>query len=439
MQSLPCAARYLDDNVAGELGRQVRMTAAASWFGRLAGLRIPGIAQWSWPAASPSSMRPVSIERDLRLDFFRGLSLFFIFIDHIPNNSLSYGTLHAIAFSDAAEVFIFISGYTAALVYGQLLLRRGALVATVQIYYRVWQLYVAHIFIFMIYTAEVSYATFTLRTHNFSEELRLNNFLQEPDRAIVKTLLLQYQPEFLDILPLYIVLLAFFPIVLLLQRLRPFAPLILSFAIYLATLYFGWEPKTYPNNDGWFFNPFAWQFLFIVGATAGTAQSAAQPPLPPWPWIPRAAIAVTVAVGIIKLSWLANGFWDSVPALFFDQLGELAEDKSDLSILRLISFFALTLTVVHFMRRDSAILRHPLSKLIIVCGQHSLHVFCLGILLSVLGRFIVNSFSSSLLMQLVVNVVGLALMIALAQLMSWYRKKSRPPASSPVAKASVAG
>src|SRR6202011_2391756 len=104
------------------------MTAAASWLGRMAAL-TPGITQWTaWAPGRASSMRPVPIERDLRLDFFRGLSLFFIFIDHIPNNVLSYGTLHTIAFSDAAEVFIFISGYTAALVYGQLLVRRGALV-----------------------------------------------------------------------------------------------------------------------------------------------------------------------------------------------------------------------------------------------------------------------------------------------------------------------
>src|ERR1700739_4339804 len=131
--------------------------------------------------------------RDLRLDFFRGLSLFFIFIDHIPSNVLSYTTLQAIAFSDAAEVFIFISGYTAALVYGQLLVRRGTLVATVQIYYRVWQLYVAHIFIFVIYTAEVSYAALRLQTQTYSEELRLSSFLQEPHVAVVKMMLLQYQ------------------------------------------------------------------------------------------------------------------------------------------------------------------------------------------------------------------------------------------------------
>jgi hypothetical protein len=416
------------------------MAAADSWLGRLAARTVPGITQWTaWAASERSSMRPVPIERDLRLDFFRGLSLFFIFIDHIPSNVLSYGTLQAIAFADAAEVFIFISGYTAALVYGQLLVRRGTLVATVQIYYRVWQLYVAHIFIFMIYTAEVSYAMLKLQTQTYSEELRLSSFLQEPHVAIVKMMMLQYQPELLDILPLYIVLLAFFPIVLLLQRRRPFAPLILSFVVYLLTLYFGWEPKTYPNDEGWFFNPFAWQFLFIVGATAGTAQSAAQPSLPHWSWIPRAAIAVTVAVAVVKLSWLAHSFWDRVPALFYGQLEELAGDKSNLSPVRLVSFFALALTIVHFMRRDSAILRHPLSKLVIVCGQHSLHVFCLGILLSVLGRFIVSSVSNTVLMQLVVNAAGLALMIALAQLMAWYKKKSRPPAAAPAAQARMAG
>ena len=410
------------------------MAAAASLLNRLA----PGTIQWARAAAHPSSMQPVPIVRDLRLDFFRGLSLFFIFIDHIPNNVLSYGTLQAIAFADAAEVFIFISGYTAALVYGQLLLRRGTLVATVQIYYRVWQLYVAHVFIFMIYTAEVSYAMLRLQTQTYSEELRLSSFLQEPHIAVVKMMLLQYQPELLDILPLYIVLLAFFPIVLLLQRRRPITPLILSFAIYLLTMHFGWQPKTYPNDEGWFFNPFAWQFLFIVGASAGSAQSAAQPLLPQWPWLSRAAIAVTIAAAVIKLSWLANGFWDAIPALFSGQLEDVAGDKSNLSPVRLVSFFALALTVVHFMRRDSAILRHPLSKLVIVCGQHSLHVFCLGILLSVLGRFVVSSISDSVPMQLAVNIVGLALMVALAQLMSWYRKKSRPPAAAPAPQASMA-
>src|SRR4051794_34910580 len=97
---------------------------------------------------------PAAGARDLRLDFFRGLALFFIFIDHIPDNTLSYFTLQAVGFCDAAEVFIFISGYTAALVYGRTMLSRGALFAGAQVGRRVWQLYVAHIFLFVIFTAE---------------------------------------------------------------------------------------------------------------------------------------------------------------------------------------------------------------------------------------------------------------------------------------------
>jgi hypothetical protein len=414
--------------------------------------RPPAIAIWAraslavvdgWLARLPggraSAAPPARVERDLRLDFFRGLALFFIFIDHIPNNILSNVTLRTIAFSDAAEVFIFISGYTAALVYGQYLVRRGPLFATVQIYHRVWQLYAAHIFIFVIYTAEVSYATLKLQTQTYSEELRLNNFLQEPHVAIIKTLLLQYQPELLDILPLYIVLLAAFPVILLLQHRWPIVPLILSAAIYVLTLRFDLEPRSYPSDSGWFFNPLAWQFLFVVGATAGYAQSIGLSGLPHWHWLWRAALGVTVVVAVIKITWTLHEFVPAIPALLHDALDDYSEDKTNLSPLRLLSFFVLALTTVHFVRRDSAFLRHPVARLVVLCGQHSLQVFCLGILLSVLGRFIINSISQALAMQLAVNFAGIALMIALAKLLSWYKQKSRESAAAPVPRTETAG
>src|ERR1700732_1572546 len=162
------------------------------------------------------AVRATSGQRDLRLDFFRGLALFFIFIDHIPENFLGYFTLPSVGFSDAAEVFLFISGYTAALVYGTSMQRNGIVFASAQIYRRVWQLYVAHVFLFMIFTAEVSYTVLTFNNPMYNEELRVGDFLAEPHIAIVKALVLQFQPTFLDILPLYIVLLATFPLVLML-------------------------------------------------------------------------------------------------------------------------------------------------------------------------------------------------------------------------------
>src|SRR5262245_49454218 len=96
-------------------------------------------------------------QRDLRLDFFRGLALFFIFFDHIPYNFLTNFTLRSVAFFDAAEVFVFISGYAAALAYGKILRTRGLFEATLRILHRVWQLYVAHVFIFILLAALVSH------------------------------------------------------------------------------------------------------------------------------------------------------------------------------------------------------------------------------------------------------------------------------------------
>src|SRR5262249_16166457 len=104
-----------------------------------------------------SRPQPTSGGRDLRLDFFRGLALVFLFIGHIPEDLLSYFTLQSAQFYDAAEVFIFISGYTAALVYGRTIATHGALYGSAQILRRAWQLYVAHIFLFVIFIAEVSY------------------------------------------------------------------------------------------------------------------------------------------------------------------------------------------------------------------------------------------------------------------------------------------
>ena len=57
--------------------------------------------------------------RDLRLDLFRGLALWLIFLDHIPANVVNWLTIRNYGFSDAAEIFVFISGYTAAFVYGR--------------------------------------------------------------------------------------------------------------------------------------------------------------------------------------------------------------------------------------------------------------------------------------------------------------------------------
>ena len=222
---------------------------------------------WSERAIQPEPRpRP---QRDLRLDLFRGLALIFIFIDHTSSNVISYFTLRSFAFCDAAEVFIFISGMAAAIAYGGVLERGGPLQATAQIYRRIWQLYVAHIFAFVAYTALVTFALNGANNPAIAASLGESVFLSQPSVAIAELLVLGFQPSFFFILPLYMLLLAVFPPVLLLIRRRPLVAIGISAALYLAEHRFGWTLHLYPDHQPWGFSPLAYQFLFVVGAVCG--------------------------------------------------------------------------------------------------------------------------------------------------------------------------
>ena len=204
-------------------------------------------------------------ERDLRLDLFRGLALWLIFLDHIPSNIVSWITIRNYGFSDATEIFVFISGYTAAFVYGRAMREHGAMVAGARILKRAWQVYVAHIFLFAIYTAEISYVAHSFENPLYSEEMGIFDFLQQPDVTLVQALLLKFKPANMDVLPLYIVLLAAFPPMLWLLLRAPIFALAGSFLLYALTWHFQWNLPAYPNGT-WVFNPFAWQLLFVFGA-----------------------------------------------------------------------------------------------------------------------------------------------------------------------------
>src|SRR5260370_12438327 len=192
------------------------------------------------------------------------MSLLFILIDHVPENILSYLTLQAIGFFDAAEVFIFISGFTADLVYGRRLVSKGALYATAQVLRRAWQLYVAHIFLFVLFIAEVSYTAAAFKNPMYNEEMRVADFLDEPHIAVIKALLLEFQPTFLAILPLYILMLVIFPVILLGMRRHWLWVLVPSAIVYLAVPILDISRPPYPDRHVSSFNPLPSQFLLAA-------------------------------------------------------------------------------------------------------------------------------------------------------------------------------
>jgi hypothetical protein len=378
---------------------------------------------------SGTSIEARTTARDFRLDFFRGIALFLIFIDHIPGNVLSYFTVQSLGFSDAAEIFIFVSGYTAALVYGRILRKQGVMIATAKVFHRVWQLYVAHIFIFLIFAALVSYDTLASQSSFFAKELHVAKFFTEPYLAVIRVLELRFQPNYLDILPLYIVLLAAFPLVLVLLRWSALAALIPSFALYVAVQTLGFTLYGYPGYRPWLFNPLAWQFLFVIGAACGYARYDPRPLMPPRldRLVVPAAVIVAVTVAI-KLSWIVHNLAPGVPALLLERLWPI--DKSNLAPIRLVHFLALAIVVIRFVAADARFLRWRVMAPIVRCGQYSLQIFCLGILLSVIGQLILAEWDDSLTAQLAVNAAGVALMIGAATLLSWYRTIDRTTATA---------
>src|SRR5678815_1826310 len=112
----------------------------------------------------------------------------------------------------------FISGYTAAFVYGRAMKDRGFVIAGARILRRAWQIYVAHIFLFAIYMAEIAYVASSFENPLYAEEMGVLDFLKQPDITIIQALLLKFKPVNMDVLPLYIVLLLLFPPILWLLR-----------------------------------------------------------------------------------------------------------------------------------------------------------------------------------------------------------------------------
>src|SRR5215831_4998 len=220
----------------------------------------------------------------------------------------------------------------------------------------------------------------------------------------------------------YVVLLGIFPLVLLPLRRHLALPVLVSAVIYLLTLHFGWQPHSYPDDEAWYFNPLAWQFLFVIGATAGYAPYSRQALTMPSAWLAKLAIGITVAVAIIHISWTIHGAYEAFPGLLLQELSPLVDDKANLAPLRLASFLALAVTAGHLVRRNNRLLHTPVARLIIRCGQHSLQVFCLGVLLAVLGEILLTSVRDDIAMQLAISLAGIVLMVAIGGLLTWYKE-----------------
>ena len=379
------------------------------------------------PMASVSPPQAAGGERDLRLDLFRGVALWLIFLDHIPENIVSWITIRNYGFSDATEIFIFISGYTAAFVYGRAMRQRGFVLASARILRRAWQIYVAHIFLFTIFMAEIAYVAATFENPLYAEEMKILDFLKQPDITIFQALLLKFKPVNMDVLPLYIVLLLLFPPALFFLLRRPNVALTASAVLYAAAWKFDFNLPAYPAGV-WFFNPFAWQLLFVFGAWCALGGAEKLGGVLRSPIIVALAIAYLLFAFFITLTWHIESLDRFVPGWLAEWMYPI--DKTNLDVLRFAHFLALAAVTVRFIPANWSGLKSPLLQPAIRCGQHSLEIFCLGVFLAFAGEFIIAESSGGPLTQAAVSVLGILIMIATANLISWYKSiEGRSPVS----------
>jgi hypothetical protein len=345
--------------------------------------------------------------RDLRIDFFRGLALIFIFIDHVPGNELARFTLHNFGFADAAEVFVLLAGFSAVLAYGRTFEGQGFWAGTSRVLDRVRDIYVWHIGLVILSAVGLMLVASLFGNPMYVKNIGVQVFSEDPARAAVLAAGLINQPNMLNILPLYIVLLLFWlPFLLWLVTRQPWVALALSVAVWGGANLLEVNLPSQQHAKGWVFNPFAWQLLVTLGAlTAHFSRRGALVCSRPLLWL---------AAGYVIFAFLVAAPWTQIPGLENarlvprDLLG--AMDKRYLSPWRLANVVALGYLAIFLLSPQSEALCRAWSRGIGRCGRHSLEIFCLGTVLSFTGWVALAETGNGIVMQILVNLLGIAIL-----------------------------
>jgi hypothetical protein len=384
---------------------------------------------------------PAKRQRDVRLDFFRGLGMFIILIAHITNNPWTLYIPARFGFSDATEMFIFCSGMASAIAFGAVFTRSGFPMGFLRVVIRIWEIYWVHIATFMLTLA----AMFVInRSGLFSRDevnaLNLAPFLKASGNQVIGLFTLTYVPNYFDILPMYIVILALLPIMVLLSRVHAYLALTASVLLWLAVTATGINlPAEYwfSNNSTrqWFFNPFAWQLVFFTGFAFMSG------------WLPApsrrrslAVIAIAIVLVSLPFAWhVTIGQSDVIKVWRKDW--RMLIDKTDFGLLRYIHFLALAyLAWLAAGVAGSNLTRTPfmqgLTRILCRVGQQSLAVFASSIVLARVLGAILNQLGSGVWASLFVNVLGFVCIYAIANLVAFTKsepwKKPRANLQMPV-------
>lgn len=373
----------------------------------VAGTGSPALADpsgTSRPAAPPPAKAGPQTRAPNPVDFWRGLALVMIFINHIPGNVLSQFTLRNYSISDAAELFVFLAGYS--LSYATLGSRGPATTPQIaaKLGTRVFDIYRAQILISVIALSILAGAAIILDNPLFLEWHNAQAAFYAPVDAIVGLVTLTYQIGYFNILPLYIVTLLFAIVLIPLARAQPGLALIVSFGGYILTLVTETNMPNWPVQGSWYFNPLAWQFLLMLGFFACELSRADHHNRNLFKSLQPVAIAGVIAGGIV--TWFR--IWPD-PATVPEPRMLFLFEKTFLSPIRIVSLVCIVLAFQGVFGRLNALFPR-VSAYLCGLGRNALPVFCVCSLLSLLGQVVRFIAEGSIAADLAVVAFGLTIM-----------------------------
>ena len=375
--------------------------------------------------------------RDLRLDVFRGLGMFIILYAHIPRNPWSEAIPARFGFSDAAEIFVFCSGAACALAFGRTFAEAGFLAGSARIASRIWQVYWAHIATFVAIVATLAMVDDAIPDrHYLGRSLNLWPFLADPAQRMAEFATLTYVPNYFDILPMYLVILALVPPAMAIERsLGGRAVLAFAAALWVAALCHVVElpAERWGTGRSWFFNPFSWQLIFFLGFALARGWLS-----PPRPTRSRDLVALAVLAASApfscQLGWTCYAGYGVLP-----WLGTMHEalawgiDKTHLAPLRIVHFLALAYLCDRAAGpRGRRLTEVPGARLLAMVGRQTLAVFLAGLWLAQLLGVLLDLTGRGVVAATLVNVGGSIGLVAVAAVVGWFkgaRSTARPGAA----------
>jgi len=357
--------------------------------------------------------------RSSSVDFLRGLSLIAISIDHVPQSLLAHLTLHAYAYCDAAEVFVFLGGYASAAAYGSSIARGGASLARRRFIRRSVQIYRAYLLTAGLMLL-VGLAMLALRIHTAALAYTYAaQLLGRPLQTLFDIAMLRSQPYLAAVLPMYMGFALCVPLLAPVSGHRPGIALVASLSLWLcAPALAHLLPSAEPG--GWAFNPFAWQLMFVLGMLCR---------LHPVP-----TEFQTSRTGL-RLTWLALAMALAFATykLFLESQSEPGYLKQNLSYLRVVSFVSIAWVVAQLTRLGCIDRLASALPSVVKVGRQGLVCFVCGALISIVadtamntGAPVFNTRAQGIAAALSMDALTIAAVLGVAMVATSLKANRRP-------------